>query len=68
MVEFNTTNNGSLLDIRVDIVKALLDSLLKILSNTFKPQRAQASESQSSYLMVVHLLDVHPEGIDSKDG
>ena len=38
MIELNTANDGSLLHIRVYIIQAFLDCLLKILGNTFEAQ------------------------------
>lgn len=66
MVKLDTTDYCCLLNIGINIMQTLLDSLLKILSHTVKSKRTQASESEASNFVVL-LLYVHPKGIDSKD-
>lgn len=67
MVELNASDDSSLLYVRVHIVEALLDSLLKILGDTIKSEGTQTTKCQSADLMV-SLLDIHPECVDGEDG
>ena len=67
MVELDATDDGSLLNIGVNIIQAFLDSLLQVLSHSIKPEGTQASQSESSDLVIIHLLDVHPESVNGKD-
>jgi hypothetical protein len=67
VVELDAPNDGSLLNIGVNIIQAFLNSLLQVLSDSIKSEGTQASQGESSDLMIVHLLDVHPEGVNGKD-
>ena len=67
MVELDAPDNGSLLNVGVNVIQTFLDSLLQVLSDSIKPEGTQASQGESSDLVVVHLLDVHPEGVNGKD-
>lgn len=67
VVELDAPDNGSLLNVGVNVIQTFLDSLLQVLSDSIKPEGTQASQGESSDLVVVHLLDVHPKGVDGKD-
>lgn len=56
-----------LLDVRVNVIKTLLQRVLHILVHAVELERAQRSQGQPSYL-VIRGLQIHLEGVDCQNG
>lgn len=68
VVHLYTSHDSCLLDVRLRIFEANLNTLLHILQNSIKLQTTKRSQGQASNFSIAFILQVHQECIDSENG